>query len=132
MKFWSEKGGLPIFGFPISAARTEHNPADNKDYLVQYFERNRFEYHPEFAGTNNEVLLGLLGVQWTFEQMVRPGDTLSASIVVLDTRTTRRPDRGIVTLRLDISNQHRLLVQTGHCQIMFKRRPAVQTPSAMR
>jgi hypothetical protein len=30
---------------------------------VQYFERNRFEYHPENAGTPFEVLLGLLGNQ---------------------------------------------------------------------
>jgi len=63
MKYWSEKGGLPIFGYPISTAHNEHNLSDGKDYLVQYFERNRFEYHPEFAGTDNEVLLGLLGVQ---------------------------------------------------------------------
>jgi hypothetical protein len=36
---------------------------------VQYFQRNRFEYHPEFANTPNEVLLGLLGV----EQVRRSG-----------------------------------------------------------
>jgi hypothetical protein len=30
---------------------------------VQYFERARFEYHPEYAGTDHEVLLGLLGSQ---------------------------------------------------------------------
>src|SRR5262249_29825445 len=30
---------------------------------VQYFERNRFEYHPENKGTQYEVLLGLLGTQ---------------------------------------------------------------------
>jgi YVTN family beta-propeller protein len=30
---------------------------------VQYFERARFEYHPEHAGTPSEVLLGRLGVQ---------------------------------------------------------------------
>ncbi|CCF84518.1 hypothetical protein NITHO_3510023 [Nitrolancea hollandica Lb] len=30
---------------------------------MQYFERARFEYHPEFKGTEHEVLLGLLGNQ---------------------------------------------------------------------
>ena len=30
---------------------------------MQYFERQRFEYHQEFAGTENEVLLGMLGVE---------------------------------------------------------------------
>ncbi len=65
MKFWTAKGGLPIFGYPLSEAHTERNRNDNKDYLVQYFERNRFEYHPEFKDTTNEVLLGLLGVELT-------------------------------------------------------------------
>jgi hypothetical protein len=32
-------------------------------YTVISFERNRFEYHPELAGTEFEVLLGLLGNQ---------------------------------------------------------------------
>src|SRR5688572_1313075 len=65
LKHWDANGGLPVFGFPISEARTEKNLTDGKEYLVQYFERNRFEHHPEFAGTNNEVLLGLLGAELT-------------------------------------------------------------------
>jgi len=65
MKFWDANGALPVFGFPISDARTEKSQADGKEYLVQYFERNRFEWHPEFEGTENEVLLGLLGVELT-------------------------------------------------------------------
>jgi hypothetical protein len=63
LKYWREKGGLPIFGYPISEELIERNPIDGKEYTVQYFERNRFEYHPEFANTTNEVLLGLLGVE---------------------------------------------------------------------
>ncbi|MFL5733476.1 MAG: hypothetical protein ACJ78Q_09755 [Chloroflexia bacterium] len=65
VKYWSSQGGLPVFGFPISEARLEHSLTDGNDYLVQYFERNRFEYHPEFADTPNEVLLGLLGAELT-------------------------------------------------------------------
>lgn len=59
--YWENNGGLPIYGFPISEEINEVNQADGRDYAVQYFERNRFEYHPEFAGTRYEVLLGLLG-----------------------------------------------------------------------
>ena len=62
-RYWRENGGLPIFGFPISEEMQEVNPVDGKTYTVQYFERNRFEHHPEFRGTKNEVLLGLLGVE---------------------------------------------------------------------
>ncbi|MEO5951030.1 MAG: peptidase S8, partial [Chloroflexia bacterium] len=57
LKYWQEHGGLAIFGYPISSEILENG------FLVQYFERNRFEYHLEFAGTQNEVLLGLLGTE---------------------------------------------------------------------
>jgi hypothetical protein len=61
LKYWQENGGLPVYGYPISQEITEVSPTDGKEYKVQYFERNRFEYHPEFAGTRFEVQLGLLG-----------------------------------------------------------------------
>lgn len=62
--FWQGRGGLPAFGFPISEELEEVNPADGKSYLVQYFERARFEYHPENLGTPYEVQLGQLGRQF--------------------------------------------------------------------
>lgn len=39
--YWQARGGLEIFGYPISEEFTENG------YTVQYFERARFEYHPE-------------------------------------------------------------------------------------
>ena len=60
-KTWEETGGLAVYGYPISEEIIEVSPTDGKEYLVQYFERNRFEYHPESAGTPYEVQLGLLG-----------------------------------------------------------------------
>jgi hypothetical protein len=65
LRYWQQNGGLAIFGFPISEEFQEVSETDGKTYTVQYFERNRFEYHPEFAGTPNEVLMGLLGVDTT-------------------------------------------------------------------
>jgi hypothetical protein len=61
--YWQRNDGLATFGYPISEEFAERNPADGRIYTVQYFERNRFEYHPENAGTPFEVLLGLLGNQ---------------------------------------------------------------------
>lgn len=58
--YWEGHGGLPIYGYPISEPFMEVNAADGKSYLVQYFERNRFEYHPELPGPYT-VSLGLLG-----------------------------------------------------------------------
>jgi hypothetical protein len=51
---------LAQFGFPVSEEFTERLE-DGQQYTVQYFERARFEYHPEYAGTPYEVLLGQFG-----------------------------------------------------------------------
>ena len=59
--YWKKFGGLPTFGYPISELLTERNAGDGKDYQVQYFERARFEFHPEKLGTDYAVLLGQLG-----------------------------------------------------------------------
>jgi hypothetical protein len=52
---------LALFGMPLSEPVMEMNPTDGGNYLTQHFERARFEHHPENAGTEYEVLLGLLG-----------------------------------------------------------------------
>ncbi len=58
--FWRANGGLAVFGYPISAAQAEVNAETGKSYLTQYFERQRFEYHPEHAAPYN-VQLGRVG-----------------------------------------------------------------------
>jgi hypothetical protein len=73
LKYWQAKGGLPVFGYPLSEEFEEVSATDGKTYVVQYFERNRFEYHPEFAGTPNEVLMGLLGVDMSRGRTFLPG-----------------------------------------------------------
>jgi subtilisin family serine protease len=73
LRFWRENGGLAIFGYPLSEEFQEVSPTDGKTYTVQYFERNRFEHHPEFAGSRNEVLMGLLGIEMTRGRTFLPG-----------------------------------------------------------
>lgn len=58
--FWERNGGLPVFGYPISEEFRELSETDGREHIVQYFERNRFEYHPDYAGTKDEVMLGHL------------------------------------------------------------------------
>ena len=58
--YWNANGGLPVFGYPISEAVAETNRDTGTAYLTQYFERNRFEVHPENAAPYT-ILLGLLG-----------------------------------------------------------------------
>ncbi|HYO51026.1 MAG TPA: endo-1,3-alpha-glucanase family glycosylhydrolase [Chloroflexia bacterium] len=59
--YWQKYGGLAQFGYPISGWAVETSPTDGKQYTVQYFERARFELHPENRGTPYEVLLSQLG-----------------------------------------------------------------------
>ena len=66
--YWEQNGGLFQFGLPITDEFDERNPDDGRVYTVQYFERARFEYHPEHKGTRYEVLLGLLGRQMLRER----------------------------------------------------------------
>ncbi len=61
--YWQNNGGLPLFGYAISPERLETSQIDGKTYIVQWFERARFEWHPENEGTPYEVLLGLLGTE---------------------------------------------------------------------
>ncbi|HEY7908411.1 MAG TPA: N-acetylmuramoyl-L-alanine amidase [Thermomicrobiales bacterium] len=61
--YWDSHGGLAIFGFPLCEPFDEKSATDGKTYSVQYFERNRFEYHPENKDTPQEVQLGLLGAE---------------------------------------------------------------------
>lgn len=61
--FWQTRGGLDMFGFPISEELREINQQDGQSYIVQYFERARFEWHPELPA-GQQVLLGHLGRQF--------------------------------------------------------------------
>jgi peptide/nickel transport system substrate-binding protein len=61
LEYWNKFGGLQQFGYPVSEQFKEIS-TDGKTYDVQYFERNRFELHPEKAAPY-DVELGLLGVQ---------------------------------------------------------------------
>jgi len=59
--YWESHGGLEQFGYPITEEYQEVSATDGKTYTTQYFERARFEYHPENAGTPSAVQQGLLG-----------------------------------------------------------------------
>jgi hypothetical protein len=81
--YWTKNGGLFRFGYPLTEPFQEVSETDGGTYLTQYFERARFEHHPENAGTQYEVLLGLLGRERTagrenegpFKPVADPGPT---------------------------------------------------------
>ena len=59
LAYWELNGDLFQFGYPLTE-EFEQRLEDGKVYLVQYFERARFEYHPENL-VPYDVLLGQFG-----------------------------------------------------------------------
>ena len=72
--YWQQNGGLPVFGYPITAPREELNRDTGQRYLTQWFERARFEYHPKNRAPYH-VLLGRLGD----DQLVKQGINASSA-----------------------------------------------------
>lgn len=68
--------------------------------------------------------MGLLDLHWSFAGPVRIGDTVHAVVTPVEKKPSRKPDRGVLTLRLDVMNQHGEQIQTGHLKLLMKRKPA--------
>jgi hypothetical protein len=66
-RFYEAYGGLPVFGYPISALLRETDTATGQPLTVQYFERARFELvpgAPPDAELLEQVRLGALGREY--------------------------------------------------------------------
>lgn len=72
--YWKANGGVQLFGYPISEEFQESG------HTVQWFERARFEYHPELASTGRTVQLSLLG-SMTYSAKADRTTPATASIV---------------------------------------------------
>ncbi len=59
LEYWQQNGRLAQFGYPLTE-EVEETLENGRTYLVQYFERARFELHPENAAPY-DVLLGQFG-----------------------------------------------------------------------
>ena len=66
------------------------------------------------------TVLGLLEISWKFLKAVRPGDTISVTVGVLEKSPTRKPDRGVVTFQLDVRNQHGEATQSGVAKVLVR------------
>jgi hypothetical protein len=81
--FWETRGGLAVFGYPVSEELVEISPTDGQSYTVQHFERARMEYHPEHAGTPYQVQLSHLGRQFLNERPAAQAMTAPAPRLTL-------------------------------------------------
>ena len=76
------------------------------------------------ADVMDGTVLALLEIGWKFAKPVRPGDTISAVFTVLEKRATRAPDRGVVTLQIEVFNQHGDIAQIGTAKTLIRRKSA--------
>lgn len=63
-----------------------------------------------------------LGWRWRFAGPILIGDRIAARIRVVAKRETKRPDRGIVTIEVTLTNQRGEVVQQGENDMMVWRR----------
>jgi acyl dehydratase len=63
-----------------------------------------------------------LGWRWRFTGPILIGDRIAARIRVVAKRETRKPDRGIVTIEVTLTNQRGETVQQGENDMMVWRR----------
>ncbi len=80
--YWAAHGGLAIFGYPISEAFTAP-AADGGVYEMQWFERARFEWHPDAPGDG--VLLARLGADPAARLGAGPAARLAGAVWVPET-----------------------------------------------
>ena len=78
LQYWQEHGGLAQQGYPISSPMPETVTPGSAPLLVQYFERARFELHPE-TGDIPSVLLSRLGAE-RFESRYLYGEPVAGDV----------------------------------------------------
>jgi hypothetical protein len=87
--FWEQNGGLEVFGYPLTPATPVANQETGQTYVTQWFERNRFEAHPENAAPY-DVLLGRLGAELIQQSLQPVGTETEFGLPPAD----RRPEAG--------------------------------------
>ena len=69
-------------------------------------------------------IIGVAGDELAWPRPTRPGDVLTARVDILETRpSTKRPDQGLVKIRLTTSNASDEVVQVAVMNLLVRRRP---------
>ncbi|AHG64139.1 MaoC-like domain-containing protein [Advenella mimigardefordensis DPN7] len=76
------------------------------------------------SGVNRNTLLALLQVdKWRMLEPVKHGDTLHAEATVLETKPSKKTDRGVVKLHRKFVRQDGVVVQEMEVSILYRRKP---------
>lgn len=71
---------------------------------------------------NRFAAVASLSWQWNFRQPLYPGDRITGHITVADKRLTKRADRGILTLKVEVRNGNGEVLQEGTNLLMVRTR----------
>jgi acyl dehydratase len=72
------------------------------------------------VGLLDGTALALLEITWTFQAAVKPRDTVHVRATVTDARQTRKIDRGVIQLAIEVLDQRDKTVQTGQAKVLVK------------
>ncbi|MER6531063.1 MaoC/PaaZ C-terminal domain-containing protein [Streptomyces sp. NPDC001508] len=74
-------------------------------------------------GIKDGTAIAFLGMNWTLKAAVRIGDTIKVHQQVAEIRpSSSKPDRGIVTFDVQVTNQNDEVCQEGQWIVMFRRK----------
>ncbi|MFN8534238.1 MAG: MaoC/PaaZ C-terminal domain-containing protein [Dehalococcoidia bacterium] len=76
------------------------------------------------TGLHRTTALALLGITWNYRGAIFIGDTLTVTETVAEKRETRKPDRGVIVMQVDLLNQSGEVVQEGKWSFLYARRSA--------
>ena len=62
-------------------------------------------------------------LQWKFSKPILIGDTIHAKAVVMSCRALKRLGGGVVTLGVELINQHKMTVQSGRWMVLISSHP---------
>jgi hypothetical protein len=107
LDFYRANGGEAVFGWPLS------NFGDYNGRIFQYFQKARFEWHPEYP-PGQRVVLGNLGIEnfYTIKEdpaLLRPLEGNNIPLVVLSLRSSAFAQRPVT--RLDDTQTIYVIVQ---------------------
>jgi acyl dehydratase len=64
-----------------------------------------------------------LELVWNMKAPVLLGDSIRIRLTIESKRETSKPDRGIIARVYEVLNQKNVVVQSGSCPLLIKRRP---------
>jgi acyl dehydratase len=73
----------------------------------------------------DSTIIALKAVEWSFNAPIKPGDEVHVRATVIEARrSSKAPDRGVLSLAIEVRNQHDVTVQAGKVTGIMSTRPA--------